>query len=307
MPQTLASQRAALRQRLGRWGAWSFGFAYAPAASARAAAQAIEADGYGCIWFPETLDSREAYTNAGVLLAATERIMVATGIASIYSRDARASVQAAHTLADASNDRFVLGLGVSHRPLITERGHTYEKPVATMRAYLDAIALATPAATTNADQPPIHTIIAALRPPMLRLAAEAALGAHPYLTTPEHTARARELMGADPLLLVEHKVIIDADPESARAKARAAIAWYIEAEHYVRNLIWLGFAEEDCANGGSDRLIDALVLWGDEQSIVDRLRAHHSAGADHVAIHPVGDADDPLGITTFARLAPLLG
>ena len=128
-----------------------------------------------------------------------------------------------------------------------------------------------------------------------------------FAAVPEHTARARELMGADPLLLVEHKVIIDADPESARAKARAAIAWYIEAEHYVRNLIWLGFAEEDCANGGSDRLIDALVLWGDEQSIVDRLRAHHSAGADHVAIHPVGDADDPLGITTFARLAPLLG
>lgn len=306
MSKTLASQRASLRQRLGPWGAWSFGFAYAPAASARSAAQAIEANGYGCIWFPETLDSHEAYTNAGVLLAATESIMVATGIASIYSRDARASVQAAHTLAGASDDRFVLGLGVSHRPLITERGHIYEKPVATMRAYLEAMASATTTATTNPDQPPIQTIIAALRPPMLKLAAEAALGAHPYLTTPDHTTRARELMGPDPLLLVEHKVIIDSDPESARAKARAAIAWYIEAENYVRNLIWLGFTEEDCANGGSDRLIDALVLWGDEESIVDRLRAHHVAGADHVAIHPVGDADDPLGVATFARLAPLL-
>ena len=296
------TDRAALRPRLGRWGAWSFGFAYAKASDARVAARAIEADGYGCLWFPETLDSREAYTNAGVLLAATERMLVATGIASIWSRDARASAQAARTLADASDDRFLLGLGVSHRPLITARGHTYEKPVATMRAYLEALAVSDVSSPTS-DQPPIHTVLAALRPPMLRLAAAESLGAHPYLVTPEHTARARAVMGPDPLLLVEHKVLIDSDPASARSRARAAIAWYIEAEHYVRNLLWLGFTEQDCANGGSDRLIDELVFWGDEASIAERLRAHHAAGADHVAIHPVGEPDDPLGVRTFNRLA----
>ena len=139
MTTDLASDRARIRSAIGPWGAWSFGFAYAPAAAMREAAQAIEATGYGCLWYPETLDSHEAYTNAATLLAATERLHIATGIASIWSRDARASVQAARTLADASNDRFILGLGVSHRPLITARGHVYEKPVATMRGYLDAM------------------------------------------------------------------------------------------------------------------------------------------------------------------------
>ena len=139
MSADLSADRARIRSAIGPWGAWSFGFAYAPAAAMRAAAQAIEATGYGCLWYPETLDSHEAYTNAATLLAATERLHVATGIASIWSRDARASVQAARTLADASGDRFILGLGVSHRPLITARGHVYEKPVATMRGYLDAM------------------------------------------------------------------------------------------------------------------------------------------------------------------------
>ncbi|MGI9116223.1 MAG: TIGR03620 family F420-dependent LLM class oxidoreductase [Gaiellales bacterium] len=303
----LTAHRADLRRRLGRWGAWSFGFAYAPAAAMREAARAIEATGYGCLWYPETLDSHEAFVNAGTLLAATERIHVATGIASIWSRDARASVQAARSLADASGDRFVLGLGVSHRPLITARGHDYGKPVATMRAYLDAMDAAGDAVPLGDDQPPLHVVLAALRPPMLRLAAERSLGAHPYLVTVEHTRRARAEMGPDPLLLVEHKVVIERDPVVARARARAEIAWYLEAEHYVRNLLWLGFSEEDVAHGGSDRLVDELVFWGDEDAVVARLREHHAAGADHVAVHPVRDEADPLGVETFARLAAHLG
>jgi probable F420-dependent oxidoreductase len=299
----LATDRARIRTAIGPWGAWSFGFAYAPAAAMRTAAQAIEATGYGCLWYPETLDSHEAYTNAGTLLAATEHLRVATGIASIWSRDARASVQAARTLADASGDRFILGLGVSHRPLITSRGHVYEKPVATMRGYLDAMEQADDAVPLGDDQPPIHIVLAGLRPPMLRLAAERSLGAHPYLVTVDHTRRAREVMGPEALLLVEHKVVLESDPDIARAKARAEIEWYLSAEHYVKNLLWLGFTEDDVANGGSDRLVDELVFWGDEDAIAERLRAHHAAGADHVAIHPVRDEHDPLGVETFARLA----
>jgi probable F420-dependent oxidoreductase len=303
MTADLAPDRARIRAAVGPWGAWSFGFAYAPAAAMREAARAIEATGYGCLWFPETLDSHEAYTNAATLLAATERLRVATGIASIWSRDARASVQAARTLADASDDRFILGLGVSHRPLITARGHVYQKPVATMRAYLDAMEQAGDAVPLGDDQPPLHVVLAGLRPPMLRLAAERSLGAHPYLVTPDHSRRAREVMGPEALLLVEHKVVLESDPDIARAKARAEIAWYLGAENYVKNLLWLGFSEADVANGGSDRLVDELVFWGDEDAIAERLRAHHAAGADHVAIHPVRDEHDPLGVETFARLA----
>lgn len=299
----LAQERAALRRRIGTWGAWSFGFAYAPSDEARAAAAAIEAAGYGCLWFPETLDSREAFVNAGVLLGATERILVATGIASVWSRDARATVQAARTLADASHDRFVLGLGISHKPLIDARGHTYAKPVATMRAYLDAMVAADDAVEPGRTVP---TVLAALRPPMLRLAAERSLGAHPYLVTVEHTERARAELGPDPVLLVEHKVAIDEDPVSARAKARAEIAWYLEAENYRRNLLWLGFAEADLADGGSDRLVDELVFHGSAEAVAERLRGHLAAGADHVAVHPVRDDRDPMGVAALRALAPLL-
>lgn len=300
MPIDLPAQRAHVRATIGPWGAWSFGYASAPAREARLAARETEALGFGCLWYPETLDSREAFVNAAILLDATSRIQVATGIASIWSRDARASVQAARTLADASDDRFILGLGVSHRPLIDARGHTYGKPVATMRAYLDAMA-----AADDAVDPaqPVRTILAGLRPPMLRLAAERALGAHPYLVTVDHTRRARAEMGPDALLCVEHKVVVETDPIRARAVARNEIAWYLQAENYVNNLRWLGFDDADIAGGGSDALVDELVIWGDAASIVERLRAHHAAGADHVAIHPCRDDADPLGVRALAALA----
>lgn len=300
MPTDVAAQRAHVRGAIGPWGAWSFGYASAPSRAARIAARETEALGYGCLWYPETLDSREAFVNAAILLDATSRIQVATGIASIWSRDARASVQAARTLADASDDRFILGLGVSHRPLIDARGHTYGKPVATMRAYLDAMA-----AADDAVDPaqPVRTILAGLRPAMLRLAAERALGAHPYLVTVDHTRRARAEMGPDALLCVEHKVVVETDPDRARAVARNEIAWYLQAENYVNNLRWLGFDDADIADGGSDALVDELVIWGDAASIVERLRAHHAAGADHVAIHPCRDDADPLGVRALAALA----
>jgi len=299
----LVDQRAHVRSAIGPWGAWSFGYASARSAVARVGIRETEALGYGCVWYPETTDSREAYVNAAVLLGASERIHVATGIASIWSRDARASVQAARTLSDASGDRFLLGLGVSHRPMVDSRGHRYARPVAAMRDYLEQME-----AADDAVDPaqPVRTILAALRPPMLRLAAERSLGAHPYLVTPEHTRRARAEMGPDALLCVEQKVVLEADPERARAIARAEVAWYLQAENYVRNLEWLGFAPEQIADGGADALIDRLVLWGDAETIVRGLREHNAAGADHVAIHPCRDEADPLGVRTLAELAPLL-
>lgn len=299
----LAAQRAHVRAAIGPWGAWSFGYASAPSAAARTAARETEALGFGCLWYPETLDSRDAYVNAAVLLEATSRIQVATGIASIWSRDARSSVQAARTLADASGDRFLLGLGVSHRPMVDSRGHAYAKPVSAMRAYLDAMA-----AADDAVDPaqPVRVVLAALRPPMLRLAAERAVGAHPYLVTADHTHRARTEMGPEPLLCVEHKVVLETDPARARAIARAEIAWYLEAENYARNLEWLGFAPEQIADGGADELVDQLVIWGDAETVAARLREHHAAGADHVAIHPCRDDADPLGVRTLAALAPHL-
>ncbi len=303
MPADLPAQRAHVRAAIGPWGAWSFGYATARSAEARSGVRETEALGYGCVWYPETTDSREAYVNAAVLLGATERIHVATGIASIWSRDARASVQAARTLSDASGDRFLLGLGVSHRPMVDSRGHRYARPVAAMRGYLEQMAAADDAVD---PEQPVRTILAALRPPMLRLAAEASLGAHPYLVTPEHTRRARAELGPEPLLCVEQKVVLEADPERARAIARAEVAWYLQAENYVRNLEWLGFAPEQIAGGGADELIDQLVLWGDAETIVRGLREHHAAGADHVAIHPCRDEADPLGVRTLAALAPLL-
>jgi probable F420-dependent oxidoreductase len=234
--------------------------------------------------------------------------MIASGITNVWARDALASASASRTLNDSFDNRFLLGLGVSHPPQVDPRGSTYLKPVAKMREYLEQLnadEFNTPDANT-APVEPVQTIIAALRKPMLEVARDLSLGAHPYLVPVEHTARAREIMGPDPLLIPEHKVIIETDADKARERARGAIGWYLQIENYKKNLIWMGFTEDDIANGGSDRLIDALVLWGDEESIVARLREHHVAGADHVCIHPLHDEADPLGVATLDRLAPLL-
>jgi probable F420-dependent oxidoreductase len=253
---------------------------------------------------------RESFSNAAVLLGATERIVVASGIANVWARDAIAASSASRTLNDSFDDRFLLGLGVSHPPQVDPRGTTtYLKPVAKMREYLEQIgrgAFESPDGEADDTVEPVQTIIAALRKPMLEVARDLSLGAHPYLVPVEHTVRAREILGADPILAVEHKAIISTDPEEARARARAAIGWYLGIENYQRNLLWMGFEESDFAGGGSDRLIDALVAHGDAETVVAKLRVHHEAGADHVAIQPLGGEDDPLGTRILEELAPLL-
>lgn len=304
----LSEDRAAMRPRLGTWGAWIGALTAVPAALGRPTAQRVEAAGYSTLWYPEGMGVRESFSNGAVLLGATEKILVASGITNVWARDALASASASRTLNDSFDNRYLLGLGVSHPPQVDPRGSTYLKPVAKMREYLaqlNATEFSTPDPTAD-PVAPVQTIIAALRKPMLEVARDLSLGAHPYLVPVEHTARAREIMGADPILAVEHKVVISTDADEARERARGAIGWYLGIENYKRNLFWLGFDEDDIANGGSDRLIDALVAHGDAETVVAKLRGHLEAGADHVCIQPLGDEADPIGITQLEELAPLL-
>jgi probable F420-dependent oxidoreductase len=263
-------------------GIWTAQFDYQPAAKAQEAAAELDELGYGAIWFPESV-GREAMTQAALLLAGTSRIMIATGIANIYARDSVTMATAQNTLAEAYPGRFILGLGVSHIPLVEHlRGHTYGKPVASMRAYLDAMDRAPYRSVPPTVKP--TRVLAALGPKMLELAAERAGGAHTYFVPPEHTAGARKILGRDKLLAVEQAVVMEADPDKARAIARAHMARYLALPNYTNNLRRLGFADGDLADGGSDRLVDAIVAWGDIHAVASRVREHQSAGVDHVCI-----------------------
>jgi probable F420-dependent oxidoreductase len=290
----------------GRIGVWMGAFAVAPAAVARPAAAAIEELGYAGIWYPEGLGTRESFTNGAVLLGATERIHVSSGITNIWGRDPVAAANAARVLEDAFDGRFLLGLGVSHPRQVDPRGHTYAKPVSRMRAYLDAMdddPFVSPDGAASA-RPPVARVIAALRAPMLRLAAERADGAHTFLVPVEHTRRAREILGPDRVLVVEHKVLIEPDAGAARERGRRALGWYLDTPNYLESLRALGFGDDDFADGGSDALVDALVAWGDEGRVAELVGHHLEAGADQVAIQPLGRDSDPLGLDVLRALAP---
>jgi probable F420-dependent oxidoreductase len=290
---------------IGRIGIWTFQLDQQPAARAQAAAAEIEALGYGAIWIPEAL-GREAFTNAAVLLAGTRRIPIATGIANMWARDAMAMAGAQKTLAEAYPERFLLGIGVSHAPMVEGmRGHRYTRPLSAMRAYLDAMDRAPFMAVGPATTPP--RVIGALAPGMLALAAERAAGAHPYFVPPEHTRRAREIMGPKPLLAPEQAVVLETDAARARAIARAHMAIYLGLPNYVNNLRRLGFTDQDVAAGGSDRLVDAIVAWGDVDAVVARVRAHHDAGANHVCLQVLGPDPRALPLAEWRTLATAFG
>lgn len=298
-----AADRDRLRDRLGPVGAWLTLLGLRPAGDERAAAAEIERLGYPALWFGETPVNKEAFVHAGILLAATERIAIATGIASIYARDAAAANAAGNALAEAHDGRFVLGLGVSHAPAVAQRGHDYGKPVTEMRRYLDALDAADYRAPAPAHPAPV--VIAALRRRMLELARDRAHGAHPYLVTPAHTARAREILGPGPVLAPEQGVVLETDPARARAVAREHLSAYLRLPNYTNSWREDGFGDNDFADGGSDRLVDALIAWGDADAIAQRVAAHHVAGADHVCIQPVvRDLDRAL--TELRELAPAL-
>jgi probable F420-dependent oxidoreductase len=290
--------------KLGSIGIWTRQFEDHPAAKVQEAAGELEELGYGAIWFGEAA-GREALTHAGLLLAATRRIVIATGIANIYARDPLAMASGQKTLTEAYPDRFVLGLGVSHAHLVEDlRGHTYEKPVARMRAYLDGMDRAPYRSVAPASNP--VRVLAALRPKMLELAAQRADGAHPYNVNPEHTARARQILGPNRYLCPEQAVVLETDPGKARKIGRDFLEFYLKAPNYANNFIWLGFDETDFRNGGSDRLIDAVIAWGDLKSIRNRIGEHHAAGADHVCVQVLTADPHALPLAEWRELAKAL-
>ncbi len=293
-----------MREKIGKLGVWASTEAMT-AAEAAAFALRVEAWGYGALWLPEAV-GRNVLVHSSWLLANTRALVIATGIANIYARDAAAMAAAQKSLAEQSDGRFLLGVGVSHAPLVEGvRGHVYEKPVAKLRAYLEGMASARYVAPPPAERP--LTLVAALGPRMLALTAELADGAHPYNVTPEHTAEARAALGPDKLLCPEQMVLLETDAAAARAAARRALAIYLPLPNYRNNFIRLGFTDSDFDGGGSDRLIDAIIAWGDEDAILERIQAHWDAGADHVCIQSIRAADDAPGSQQeriFALLAP---
>jgi probable F420-dependent oxidoreductase len=289
---------------LGPIGIWTAQFDYHPAAKIREAAGELDQLGFGAIWFPESL-GRESLTNAALLLSATSRIIVATGIANIYARDPVTTVAGQNTLAEAYPGRFLLGLGVSHVPLVEQlRGHTYGKPIPSMRAYLEGMDRAPYRAVPPSIKP--IRVLAALGPQMLRLAAERADGAHSYFVPPEHTSRAREILGSDRLLAVEQAVVFETDASKAREIARAHTSRYLALPNYVNNMRRLGFGDSDLTKSGSDRLIDAIVAWGDLAAITDRIHAHQSAGASHVCLQVLPADPQALPFREWRELASAL-
>jgi probable F420-dependent oxidoreductase len=288
--------------KLGKLGVWAAMDALT-AAEGAAFARKVEGWGYAALWLPESR-GRNIMAHSAWLLANTSNLIIAPGIANIYARDPMAMANGQRGLNEQSGGRFLLGVGVSHRPAVEGiRGHNYGRPVATMRAYLEAMKAA-PYAAPEPPEPPL-TIVAALGPRMMALSAEHADGAHPYNVTPEHTADARRILGPGKLLCPEIWVLLETDAAKARALGRQALVHYIALENYANNWRRLGFGDGDLAGGGSDRLIDENVAWGDENAIRKRIQQHWDAGADHVCIQSISpDGSRKPDEKVLALLAP---
>ncbi len=287
---------------LTKTGVWYFTDGMS-ASEAAESAQRIESLGYSALWIPETV-GRHPFAHAAWLLANTSELVVATGIASIYHREPGVTLAAQNTLAEQSGNRFLLGLGVSHKPMVEGvRGLSYGKPVTTMREYLEKMDASPYSGPKPESAPP--RVIAALGPRMLELSRDACQGAHPYFTSPDHTAMAREVLGPDAWLCVEQKVILEEDPGKARDLARQTAQVYIGLPNYRNNWLRMGLEESDFDDGGSDRFVDATFAWGNADAIRARIQAHHDAGATHVCIQPVHPegAFGPLHWETLEALA----
>ncbi|MBV7698724.1 LLM class F420-dependent oxidoreductase [Streptomyces sp. TRM70350] len=285
---------ASLKERLGRYGIWSVGLrSEDPARRAEldAAAAELEELGFGALW----LGGNSSAANAAPLLHATKSITVGTSIQSIWQYGAEDSAAAFADVEAAHPGRFVLGLGVSHAKLAEQ----YRRPYSALVAHLDAL--------DAAGVPAERRVLAALGPKTLELARDRAAGAIPYLVTPEHTAYAREILGQAPLLAPEVKVVLERDPARARRVAREYLALYLSLPNYTNNFLRHGFTESDLVDGGSDRLIDAVFAWGDDNRVRERVAAFHTAGADHVALQVVDESPhDTLPSEAWRRLADLL-
>jgi len=264
-------------------------------------AQQVEEWGYGALWYPEAL-GRDSLAQASWLLANTKKLVIATGIANIYARDAQSSEAGRRTLDEQSDGRFLMGLGVSHIPLVEGlRGHEYQKPLQKMRSYLEQMAKAqygAPAPRHNGE-----LVLAALGPAMLKLAGEQTDGAHPYNTNPEHTARARTILGTKKRLYVEQLVILEPDAEKARTAARKFLGFYATLPNYRNAWLGMGFSDAEI-DDLAERFVDSIVAWGDEAAVRGRIDEHWKAGADHVCIQAITSEDGSIDQQALARLAP---
>ena len=267
--------------KLPRIGVWTGALDAVTMSRSQDLAAEIEQMGYGVLWIPEVA-GRDVMLSLGMLLSATEHLVGATGIASIWARDAVTMTGGVKGLTEAFPDRVLLGLGVSHDSLVSGlRGHDYDKPLSAMRSYLEAMDRSPYTAVRPTT--PVRRVLAALGPKMLELSAAAAGGAHTYFVPPEHTAGARPLLG-EALLCVEQAVVVETDPVRAREIARAHMKVYVPLPNYRNNLIRLGFGDDDFDGNYSDRLVDAIVAWGSESDIAARVADHFDAGADHVCL-----------------------
>ena len=291
---------------IGRIGIWTFTLDLVPSAQGVEHVDELDELGFGAIWIPEAV-GREAFTSAALLLRGGTDIVVATGIASIYGRDAMTAGAAHRTVTEAYPDRFLLGLGVSHQVMVEGvRKHDYSKPYSAMEAYLTGMDQTLFFAAPPTTEP--RRVLAALGPKMLALSAAQADGAHTYFVPPEHTAVAREVLGPDAILAVEQAVVFETDPAKARSIARSHTKTYTTLPNYTNNLRRLdpSWTDEDFAHAGSDRLVDTIVAWGTEDQVLARVQAHLDAGASHVCIQVLTDGVE-VPVEAWRRLSESLG
>ena len=297
----MGADHEAVRARLGRVGAWTFAFDARSASQIRSDAAAIESMGYSAVWVPEGSSSRDVFAHLSLLVHATTRLTVASGIANVTARQPEVMAAGFRTLADAAPGRLVAGIGIGHEYSTESRGIEWRRPLARMRAYLDRMDAAT---TVPTREEPLR-LLAALGDGMLRLSAERALGAHSYFVPVSHTAHAREVLGPEPVLAVEQGVVMSADPSHAREVARGWARGYLELPNYANNLRRLGFGDDDVAGAG-DALIDATFALGGTEVAAARVREHLEAGADHVCVQVIADDDADVCLPQLQELAAAL-
>lgn len=291
---------------LGRVGIWSGQFDFSPASVVREAVAELEELGYSTLWTGE-VKGREVLVTAGMMLAATSRMTIATGIAQILARNPLTMTAGQLALAEAYPGRFLLGVGVSHAELMRIRGVTYQRPVAQMAAYLDEMdrMAAEQYRAVQPASPPLR-VLAALGPKMLELARDRADGAHTYFVPPEHTAAARKALGSGKLLIPEQAFVLDTDPARARELARRHTGSYLRLPNYTNNLRRYGFDDADFADAGSDRLVDMIVPHGGPEVLVRKVVEHLDAGADQVAVQVLDHDRRGLPRRQWRELAPAL-
>jgi probable F420-dependent oxidoreductase len=281
---------------LGRIGIWSAALRRSELSAVVEAVSELDELGYSTLWFPGG-DRADFTERMLAMLGASRRAIIAPGIVSVWTHPASEIATEHQAFKRAAPGRWLLGLGVSHAHAVQRSGLNYDKPIQKLRSYLDELDAASPPVPTD------ERIIAALGPVALKLAAERSLGTHPYFVPVEHSRVARETMGPGKLIATEQMVVLETDPDKARAMARKHMAMYLAAPNYVNNLLRMGYAQSEIDNGGSDRLVDDIVAWGDPASVLERVQAHHDAGADHVCIQVLTEDRGTLALDEWRQLA----